>query len=385
MDRRWFAPPPKTFSTSSSPSLPPITMRCSPASKPARLINRSGVVGGKSVRACLGLRCSRRGILRGETDGYPEELSFAGNKVQDLRYGENPHQTAAVYRRLHAGPTLAGVLNAKQLQGKELSYNNLLDADAAWSAIQCFSDTAVSVIKHTIPCGLAVHDDLSVAFARAIAGDPVSAYGGIVALNRPVDAATVDKMSDIFFEVIVAPGFEPDALEKLLRRRNLRLLAVDPAVVANERWTVRAISGGFLVQQSDRMPFDPSSWTVASKRTPTDEERRDLIFAWQVCRSVKSNAIVLASDRAVTGVGSGQPNRVESVRIAVSKAGDRAPGSVLASDAYFPFADGLQTAIAAGITAAVQPGGSIRDEEVIQAADAAGVAMFFTGERHFLH
>jgi phosphoribosylaminoimidazolecarboxamide formyltransferase/IMP cyclohydrolase len=230
-----------------------------------------------------------------------------------------------------------------------------------------------------------VHDDLSVAFARAIAGDPVSAYGGIVALNRPVDAATVDKMSDVFFEVIVAPGFEPDALEKLLRRRNLRLLAVDPAVVANERWTVRAISGGFLVQQSDRMPFDPSSWTVASKRTPTDEERRDLIFAWQVCRSVKSNAIVLASDRAVTGVGSGQPNRVESVRIAVSKAGDRAPGSVLASDAYFPFADGLQTAIAAGITAAVQPGGSIRDEEVIQAADAAGVAMFFTGERHFLH
>jgi phosphoribosylaminoimidazolecarboxamide formyltransferase/IMP cyclohydrolase len=323
--------------------------------------------------------------LRGESDAFPEELSFAGRKQQELRYGENPAQRAVAYRRLSGGQPFGGVLGAKQLHGKELSFNNLLDSDAALGALRRFDRPAVSIIKHTIPCGLATHDDLCVAFERALAGDPVSAFGGIVALNRPVDLVTAEQIGEIFFEVIVAPGFDDDALALLQRKKQIRLLSLDAALAGEERWTVRAIAGGLLVQEPDRTVDDPASWTVVTQRGPSAEELRDLVFAWEACRHVKSNAIVLARDEAMLGVGSGQPNRVESARIAVSKAGERSNRSVLASDAFFPFPDGLETAIAAGITAAVQPGGSVRDQEVIAAADKAGIAMLFTGSRHFLH
>lgn len=323
--------------------------------------------------------------LRGGDSDFPPELTFGARKTRDLRYGENPHQRASAYRRLVAGAPTGGVLGATQLQGKELSYNNLLDADAAWGALRYFGEPAVSIVKHTIPCGLAVRPALASAFDFALAGDPVSAFGGIVALNREVDAETARKISQIFFEVIVAPGFSAGALDLLAKKKQLRLLSIDTSENAREQWTVRAIEGGFLVQEPDRSPDDAGVWRTVSERQPTSAELRDLQFAWEVCRSVKSNAIVFARDQAVTGVGSGQPNRLESVKIAAAKAGDRSAGSVLASDAFFPFADGLEAAIAAGITAVVQPGGSVRDDEVIAAANQAGVAMLFTGTRHFLH
>lgn len=323
--------------------------------------------------------------LRADEPGFPPEISFAGRKAQDLRYGENPQQLAAAYRRLHAGPATGGVLGAEQISGKELSFNNLLDADAAWSAIARFDRPAVSVVKHTIPCGMAVRDSQAEAFSLAVAGDPVSAFGGIVALNRPLELATAERMSEIFFEVIVAPGYADDALELLKRKKQLRLLRIDGTAIGKARWTVRAIEGGLLVQEPDRNADDPATWRCVTERTPTADEMRDLVFAWEAARGVKSNAIVLARDEAVTGVGSGQPNRLESVKIAVAKAGDRASGSVLASDAFFPFPDGLEAGIAAGVTAAVQPGGSMRDEEVIAAANRAGITMLFTGTRHFLH
>ncbi len=323
--------------------------------------------------------------LRGESTEFPTELTFAARKAQTLRYGENPHQTAAAYRRLSAGVEVDGVLNATQLHGKELSFNNLLDADAAWGALRQFDAPTVSVVKHTIPCGLATREILAEAFDLAVAGDPVSAFGGIVALNREVDLETAKRIGDIFFEVIIAPGFSDEAFDALGRKKSLRLLRIDTSSSGTERLTVRAIEGGLLVQNPDTQFDSTSAWKVVTDRQPTEDEQRDLAFAWSVCRAVKSNAIVFARGLAVTGVGSGQPNRLESVRIAASKAGDRAVGSVLASDAFFPFADGLEAAINAGITAAIQPGGSVRDDEVIAAADRAGIAMIFTGTRHFLH
>jgi phosphoribosylaminoimidazolecarboxamide formyltransferase/IMP cyclohydrolase len=249
---------------------------------------------------------------------------------------------------------------------------------------------AVAIVKHTIPCGLAERDDLALAFDEALRGDPVSAFGGIVALNRPVDGETARRMAEIFFEVVVAPGFDDATLETLGKKKSLRLLHLQmpwssAADGTGASWDVRPIAGGLLVQTADCAPPDPSSWRVVTAREPDAREMADLAFAWHAVRHVKSNAIVLARDRALTGVGSGQPNRLESVRIAVDKAGDRAAGSVLASDAFFPFPDGLETAIAAGVTAAIQPGGSVRDEAVIAAADRAGVAMVFTGTRHFRH
>jgi phosphoribosylaminoimidazolecarboxamide formyltransferase / IMP cyclohydrolase len=250
----------------------------------------------------------------------------------------------------------------------------------------------VAIVKHTIPCGLSQRDDLATAFDEALQGDPVSAFGGIVALNHPVDGETARRMAEIFFEVVVAPGFDDEALETLGKKRSLRLLRMPlqsssaPNPDGTEAsWDVRPIAGGLLVQTADCAPPDQSSWRVVTAREPDAREMADLVFAWHAVRHVKSNAIVLARDRALTGVGSGQPNRLESVRIAVDKAGDRAAGSVLASDAFFPFPDGLEAAIAAGVTAAVQPGGSVRDEAVIAAADRAGVAMVFTGTRHFRH
>ena len=323
---------------------------------------------------------------------WPEEVAFAGRLARTLRYGENPQQRAAAYWRLRAGEPEPGVLDAEQLAGKELSFNNLLDADAAWNAVRGLRQPAVAIVKHTIPCGLSERSDLASAFDEALRGDPVSAFGGIVALNRPVDGDTARRMGEIFFEVVIAPGFDGETLELLGKRKSLRLLAMPRQMPlasighgAGSSWDVRPIAGGLLVQTVDCDPADPTCWRVVTAREPNAQEMDDLAFAWHAVRHVKSNAIVLARDRALTGVGSGQPNRLESVRIAVDKAGERASGSVLASDAFFPFPDGLETAIAAGVTAVIQPGGSVRDEVVIAAADRAGVAMVFTGTRHFRH
>jgi phosphoribosylaminoimidazolecarboxamide formyltransferase/IMP cyclohydrolase len=323
--------------------------------------------------------------LRAESPHFPDELTIAGRLVTELRYGENPAQSAAAYRRITSARHVSGVLEASQLHGKELSYNNLLDADAAWQALSRFSQPAVSIIKHTIPCGLAVHDTLAIAFERAFAGDEVSAYGGIVALNRTVDAPTAEQIAARFFEVVIAPGFAPEALYQLRRKKHLRLLSMPPKVSASAGLEVRSITGGMLVQDADAGIDDPAAWKIVSRREPTPSEQRDLVFAWEGVRHVKSNAIVLAREQALVGVGSGQPNRVESVSIAVRKAGDRSRGSVLASDAFFPFADGIEVAAGAGITAIVQPGGSVRDDEVVLAANEAGMAMLFTGVRHFRH
>ena len=326
--------------------------------------------------------------MRGDAPGWPQEWSVAGRHATAVRYGENPQQSGAAYRRLTAGPATVGVLDAEQLAGKELSFNNLLDADAAWGAVLGLGRATVSVVKHTIPCGLATRDDLADAFGAALAGDPVSAFGGIVALNRPVDAATAEAMAAIFFEVVLAPGFSSEALETLGRKKGLRLLRMPEAALlppSRRAWDVRPIRGGLLVQEPDDATDDPATWRVVTKRPPTEQERRDLAYAWHAARHVKSNAIVLARDEAVVGVGSGQPNRLESVRIAAAKAGERAVGGALASDAFFPFADGLLAGAASGATAVVQPGGSVRDAEVIAAADDAGLAMLFTGTRHFKH
>ena len=318
---------------------------------------------------------------------WPEDVAFAGRLERMLRYGENPQQRAAAYRRLRAGKPVSGVLDAEQLAGKELSFNNLLDADAAWAAVQGLSGPAVAIVKHTIPCGLAEREGLADAFDLALRGDPVSAFGGIVALNRRVNGETARRMAEIFFEVIIAPGFDDEALRALGKKKALRLLLMPTRadVGSNSDWDVRPIGGGWLVQTPDADPPERDAWRVVTAREPDDREWDDLVFAWHAVRHVKSNAIVLARDRALAGVGSGQPNRLESVRIAVAKAGERAAGSVLASDAFFPFPDGLEAAIGAGVTAAIHPGGSMRDDSVVAAADRAALAMVFTGTRHFRH
>ncbi len=319
---------------------------------------------------------------------FPAEMSVPLRKTGDLRYGENPQQAAAAYSVLTTGKRPTGLLDARQLHGKELSFNNLLDADAAWHAAQISQEPTVSIIKHTVPCGLATRDTLDEAFRAALEGDPVSAYGGIVALSRPVDEQTAQLLSTVFFEVIIAPGFSGDALALLEKKRNIRLLSLDgPSSdqVCGPQRDYRPITGGMLVQTADIGVDDPHSWEVVTDAVPTDSQMADLEFAWKASRLVKSNAIVLAKDSAIVGVGAGQPNRLESVSIASRKAGDKAKGAALASDAFFPFADGVEQSIAAGITSIVQPGGSVRDEEVIAAANRAGIAMLFTKTRHFRH
>ena len=327
--------------------------------------------------------------LRGPDAALPAEWSVAGRKAQELRYGENPHQRAAAYRRRSASPEAVGVLDARQLSGKELSFNNLLDADAAINAIRGFDDPAVSIIKHTIPCGLAERQRLVDAYEAALAGDPVSAYGGIVALNRELDDETVAVLSKTFFEVVIAPSYAEGALGQLRRKANLRLLELpalaQPAREPSSALDIRPITGGLLLQEPDARPDDSGTWTVVTERQPTEREWADLRFAWEAARHIKSNAIVIARDRAILGMGSGQPNRLESVGIASRLAGDRAVGACLASDAFFPFADGVELALAAGVVAIIQPGGSVRDDEVIAAANTAGATMVFTGTRHFRH
>jgi phosphoribosylaminoimidazolecarboxamide formyltransferase/IMP cyclohydrolase len=315
---------------------------------------------------------------------FPAHLSVDADLTQTLRYGENSHQSAALYLR-DGG---AGIAQAQQLHGKEMSYNNFVDADAALRAAYDFSEPAVAIIKHANPCGIAVAarvgDPIASAHRRAHDCDPVSAFGGVIAANRVVTLEAAEAIKDIFTEVVVAPGFEPDALALLSTKKNLRLLQL-PADYTREDTEVKQISGGLLLQSLDAhfAPFD--EWTLAAGEPADDATRADLEFAWRAVRAVKSNGILLAHDGASVGVGMGQVNRVDSCHLAVTRAGDRATGSVAASDAFFPFADGLQVLLDAGVRAVVQPGGSVRDEEVIAAAKAAGVTMYFTGERHFFH
>ncbi|WP_182898585.1 bifunctional phosphoribosylaminoimidazolecarboxamide formyltransferase/IMP cyclohydrolase [Microbispora sp. H10830] len=312
---------------------------------------------------------------------WPSFMGAAWKRKTALRYGENPHQGAALYT---GGKN--GLANAEQLHGKEMSYNNYVDADAAWRAAWDFAEPCVAVIKHANPCGIAVGADVVEAHRKAHECDPVSAYGGVIAVNREVTRELAEQIAPIFTEVVVAPSFAADALEVLREKKNIRLLACPqgPSNVAE----FRRIDGGLLVQTVDRVDApgdDPSTWELKAGEAASPEVLADLAFAWRACRSVKSNAILLASGGATVGVGMGQVNRVDSARLAVSRAGERAAGSVGASDAYFPFPDGLQVLAEAGVKAIVEPGGSIRDELVIEAAKEAGITLYFTGTRHFFH
>ncbi len=318
-----------------------------------------------------------------DPEGFPVWAGAAWTRNDVLRYGENPHQRAAVYVSAHQP---GGMAAGRQLQGKQMSYNNYVDADAALRAAYDHSGPAVAIIKHANPCGIAVGTDIADAYRKAFATDPVSAFGGVVAANRPVTAEMATAMGDVFTEVLVAPEVEPAALEVLAAKKNLRVLLVEPPTPGGIE--MRTVSGGMLLQSRDAIDADgddPSAWTLACGDPVDAATLADLAFAWRACRSVKSNAILLASGGAAVGVGMGQVNRVDSARLSVERAGDRARGSVAASDAFFPFADGLQVLLDAGVRAVVQPGGSVRDEEVIAAARAAGVPMYLTGTRHFFH
>ncbi|MDQ2797671.1 MAG: bifunctional phosphoribosylaminoimidazolecarboxamide formyltransferase/IMP cyclohydrolase, partial [Actinomycetota bacterium] len=320
----------------------------------------------------------------GQPSGFPGWVGANYERAAVLRYGENPHQKAALY--ITPGDD-DGVAHADQLQGKEMSYNNYVDADAASRAAYDYSEPCVAIIKHANPCGIAVGVDIAEAHRKAHDCDPVSAYGGVVATNRPVTSAMAEQLADIFTEVIVAPSFDDAALERFGRKKNLRLLVAKPRPdqPSVER---RPISGGLLLQTADRIDApgdDPTNWTLAAGDAVDAKTLADLAFAWRAVRAAKSNAILLASDGATVGVGMGQVNRVDSCKLAVARAGNRAAGSVAASDAFFPFDDGATVLIEAGVRAIVEPGGSIRDEDVIAVAKQAGVALYFTGTRHFAH
>ena len=313
-------------------------------------------------------------------DGSPSSIDVHATLQQVLRYGENSHQHAALYRADGAH----GIAQATQLHGKEMSYNNYVDADAAVRAAYDHDAPAVAIIKHANPCGIAVGASIADAHAAAHACDPVSAFGGVIAANRVITREAAESIAPIFTEVVVAPGFEPSALELLREKKNIRLLQLPDGFALGDV-ELRQVSGGWLRQSADRQFAAASDWQLVSGSPASASQLADLEFAWRACRAVKSNAILLASGGASVGVGMGQVNRVDSCHLAVSRAGDRARGSVAASDAFFPFADGLQVLIDAGVSAVVQPGGSVRDEEVIAGAQAAGVTMYLTGERHFFH
>jgi len=323
----------------------------------------------------------------GPPDGLPEAFSESFEKVMDLRYGENPHQGAAFYARAGA-PThlLAGV---EQLHGKELSFNNLLDLSSARELVEEFERPACAIVKHNNPCGCAVGDDVRTAYERAFACDPQSAYGGVIALNRRVDAAAAEQLSKQFIEVLLAPGYEPEALSVLQEKKNVRLLELPHWPAPSAELEGKPVLGGRLVQSRDVVDETREQMQVVSKRQPSEQEWEDMLFGWVVCRHVRSNAIVIARDGATVGIGAGQMSRVDAVRIAIEKAQDAQPellaGASLASDAFFPFADGPELAMGAGVAAIVQPGGSVRDEDVVAAVDAAGAAMVATGRRHFRH
>lgn len=315
--------------------------------------------------------------LTGERFG--DTMVIGGEKVYDLRYGENPHQQAAFYRFLTPGE---GLPDARQLNGKELSYNNIVDTQAAWDLVCEFDRPACVIIKHTNPCGTAVAADLEEAFTKAFAADSQSAYGGIIAVNRKVDANTARKMAEPFMEVIIAPDYEEDALEILRAKKNLRVLSMPKT--NDSSWRLRSVEGGFIVQDEDVDPQELPMQVVTTV-SPQPEQMDDLAFAWKVVKHVKSNAIVVAKDGVAIGVGAGQMNRVGSARIALEQAGEKAKGAVLASDAFFPFRDTVELAAQYGITTIIQPGGSVRDEESIEACNQNGIAMIFTGIRHFRH
>jgi len=316
----------------------------------------------------------------------PENLHLNFRKFMDLRYGENPHQKAALYR--DGAQSGRGLGRAKQLQGKELSYNNLLDLESALRLVEEFSEPATAIIKHTNACGAATAASLRDSYERARDADPVSAFGSVIAFNRPLDAATAEMMAQLFVEAVVAPGYEPKALERLAGRKNLRLMELPSMGSDAEELEVKRIGGGLLVQTRDALAATPENWKCVTERQPTEEEMSALVFAWRVVKHVKSNAIVYARNGVTVGVGAGQMSRVDSVKLGAAKArelGHSLAGTVMASDAFFPFPDGVEEAANAGATAVVQPGGSVRDGEVIAAANRLKVAMLFTGVRHFRH
>jgi phosphoribosylaminoimidazolecarboxamide formyltransferase/IMP cyclohydrolase len=364
-----------------------VTLCCDPADYPAVLEElRCGGVS-EATRRRLAVKgfahtAEYDSAIHAYLAGDQAPLRIVAYPQQKLRYGENPHQTATVYTyRGGKGPLGGKVLQ----QGKDFSYTNLLDMDTAWRAAASFERPTVVIVKQVSPCGIASCDSLDAAFRGALASDPVSAYGGVIAANRPVDDATVRAMSGLFIECIVAPGFSAAALELLAKRRNCRLLEM-PDTVIEPRFEFRSVNRGVLLQTSDfGDPEGTPEWKTVSKRKPTAEEWSDLQFAWNACRFVRSNAIVFAHGEATVGIGGGQPNRVDCVRIAAQRAGEKAQGAVMASDAFFPFPDSVQVAAEAGITAAIHPGGSVRDPEAIAAADASGMAMVVTGVRHFRH
>ncbi len=332
--------------------------------------------------------------MGGQIDGgdagqaaFPEQMALGLTKRQALRYGENPHQAAAFYLRDEFAGAEQSLARATQLQGKELSYNNYLDLDAAWAAVREYSEPACVIVKHLTPCGVCEDADVAAAYKRAHECDPVSAYGGVMAFNRAVTGEVVAAIFDNkqFVEAIVAPEFSGDACEMYASKPNCRLLATGGVNPAGEGVEFRSVEGGLLAQQTDGVAEDPADFTCPTKAQPTPELMDELMFAWRAVKSVKSNAILIAKDHASVGAGGGQPNRVNSARIAVEQAGEKARGAVAASDAFFPFRDGFDVLAEAGVVAVIQPGGSIRDEEVVAAADEQGVCMVFTGHRHFRH
>ena len=357
----------------------------------ARIVEENGLEGlDKDVRRQLASRAyahtaSYDAMVAGylTDDEFPQELAVSGRKLSSLRYGENPHQEASVYR-LHGPAAMDGIGGWEVVSSGELSYNNYLDASAAWSATQDYAQPAAVIVKHNVPCGVAVDSEIVAAFERALAGDPVSAFGGVISVNQPVTEELANVIATRKYDVLLAPGYEPAALERLKKRKGLKIIDTSAARALSPR-EIRAIPGGMLVQSADLMKPDPEGWDSVSERAPSAAELEQLAFAWSVVKHVKSNAIVLVRDNGTVGICGGQPNRVDSVRMAIERAGDRARGSVLASDAFFPFADGVEVAVAAGVTAIAQPGGSTRDPETIAAADEAGAAMVFTGIRHFRH
>ena len=327
--------------------------------------------------------------LGADDEEWPDEWPLGLRKLEALRYGENPRQRAAFYTAVKPQGGQGGLLGARQLQGKPLSYNNILDAGAAWAAASDFEPLTIAIIKHTNPCGLAQGDDPLAVYEMALAGDPMAAFGGIVAANAPLGGPLAKRLVERFYEIVMAPEFSDEALEVLSGRPNLRVLAM-PAGGPEAQWTWRSAGGGVLVQETDQVDEgEVRRGRVVTQRGPTEDEWTALSFAWRAARHVKSNAIVLARGQAgglaLVGMGAGQPSRVAAVEIAIERAGARAEGSVLASDAFFPKADGVETAVRAGVRAIVQPGGSLGDKETIAAADAAGATMVFTGTRHFLH
>ncbi|BAB74792.1 bifunctional phosphoribosylaminoimidazolecarboxamide formyltransferase/IMP cyclohydrolase [Anabaena sp. FACHB-709] len=311
-----------------------------------------------------------------------QQHTLSGTELQSLRYGENPHQPAAWYQ---TGTTPTGWTAAEKLQGKELSYNNLVDLEAARRIIAEFTDTpAATIIKHTNPCGTALADTIVEAYQKAFNADATSAFGGIVALNRPIDAATASELTKTFLECVIAPDCDAEAQKILSKKSNVRVLTLAD-LSTGPKTLVKQIAGGFLVQAADDIAADTSQWQVVTERQPTPDELAELLFAWKVCKHVKSNAIVVTSDRTTLGVGAGQMNRIGSTKIALEQAGDKAKGAILASDGFFPFDDTVRTAAAAGISAIVQPGGSLRDQDSVKAANELGLLMVLTGVRHFLH